>query len=37
MSGYSTAQLPGTNYTTPSSSSRPLMGGTAVGMNFGGT
>ena len=36
MSGYSTAALPGTGFSS-SSYSKPLMGGSAVGMNFGGT
>jgi len=36
MSGYSTAALPGTGFTT-NPVSRPLMGGSAVGMSFGGS
>jgi len=35
MSGYSTAALPGTAFST-GANSRPLMGGSAVGMSFGG-
>lgn len=36
MSGYSTAALPGTAFSS-TANPRPLMGGSAVGMNFGGT
>jgi hypothetical protein len=35
MSGYSTAVLPGTTGFSSTANSRPLMGGSAVGMNFG--
>lgn len=36
MSGYSTAALPGTAFSS-GANNRPLMGGSAVGMNFGGS